>query len=183
MTQESYPASALHAYPGGPAAWIAAMSAKANREASVCAKNAHTDFCVKSVTRGAMGSRDEQSTTDGQKNAAGGSIGRNSHTTGVPNQTEQRYRDEFLIPRILSGEIAECVFEGRTFELAHRCTYTPDWWCRLADGREECHEVKGAHVWDDARVKAKVAARMNATICFYWCQWKGGKWRIKQIPA
>lgn len=32
MTQERYPASELQAYPGGPAAWVRAMSAKATRE-------------------------------------------------------------------------------------------------------------------------------------------------------
>lgn len=34
-----------------------------------------------------------------------------------PNLTEQRYRDTYLVPRILSGEIVECVFEGATIIL------------------------------------------------------------------
>ena len=161
--------AAIRDYPGGYERWHADMTREANANP------------VKSVTRGTMGCRDEQSTTDGQKNAAGGSTGRVSHTPGVPNQTETRYRDEFLIPRILSGEIAECVFEGCTFELAHRCTYTPDWWCRLADGQEECHEVKGDHVWEDSRVKCKVAARQNPCVRFVWGQWRGGKWNVREV--
>lgn len=35
MIQDHYPASALHDYPGGPAAWVRAMSAKATREGAL----------------------------------------------------------------------------------------------------------------------------------------------------
>ncbi len=163
------PQAAIRDYPGGYERWYADMAREAN---------AHP---VKSVTRGTEICQDRQSITDSQKNAGDGSTGRHRDVPTVPNQTEQRYRDEFLIPRILSGEIAECVFEGRTFELAHRCTYTPDWWCRLADGQEECHEVKGAYVWDDSRVKCKVAARQNPGVRFIWGQWRGGEWRVRAV--
>lgn len=117
------------------------------------------------------------------KNAAmGQESGKTAHARGEPNQTERRYRDEFLIPRILSGEIAECVFEGKTFELAHRCNYTPDWHVVRADGKVECHEVKGAMVWDDARVKLKVAARMNPEVKFVLARWWKETWKISTVP-
>lgn len=102
---------------------------------------------------------------------------------GTPNQTEQRYRDEFLVPRILSGGIAECIFEGRTFELAHQCTYTPDWYVIRSDGEIECHEVKGWHIWEDARVKLKVAARLNPCIKFFLSQLKNNAWKVKIVPS
>ncbi|MHC1788288.1 DUF1064 domain-containing protein [Solidesulfovibrio sp.] len=82
----------------------------------------------------------------------------------------------------MTGEIAECVFEGKTFELAHRCSYTPDWWVTLADGGVECHEVKGSHVWDDARVKLKVAARMNPEVKFVLARWWKETWKISTVP-
>lgn len=117
------------------------------------------------------------------KNASSGQkSGKTAHARGEPNVTESRYRNEFLIPRILNGEIASCVFEGKTFELAHRCTYTPDWWVTLADGSHEAHEVKGAMVWDDARVKLKVAARMNAEVKFVLARWRKETWKISTVP-
>ena len=117
------------------------------------------------------------------KNAASGQkSGKTTHARGEPNQTESRYRDEFLISRILSGEIVECVFEGKAFELAHRCSYTPDWYVVRADGGIECHEVKGAHVWDDARVKLKVAARLNPEVKFVLARWWKQTWKISVVP-
>lgn len=117
------------------------------------------------------------------KNAASGQkSGKTAHSRGEPNVTESRYRDEFLIPRILSGEIVECVFEGKTFELAHRCSYTPDWYVVRADGGIECHECKGAHVWDDARVKLKVAARLNPEVKFVLARWWKQTWKISVVP-
>lgn len=117
------------------------------------------------------------------KNAASGQkSGKTACARGEPNQTERRYRDEFLIPRILSGEIVEYVFEGKTFELAHRCSYTPDWYVVRADGGIECHEVKGAHVWDDARVKLKVASRLNPEVKFVLARWWKETWKISTVP-
>lgn len=169
---ETYSASELQSYPGGPAAWIRAMSAKSNREANRQG--------LKSTARGGGNGLDGQSAARGSKRAGAGGIGRAGNTPGVPNQTEQRYRDNFLVPRILAGEIVECVFEGRTFELAHRCTYTPDWCCRLADGTTECHEVKGPHVFGDSRIKFKWAKDKFRNVKWVWAQWRGGKWHVKE---
>lgn len=166
-------ASTIQAYPGGYERWHADMTREANRQS------------LKSAMRGTKICQDRQSITDSQKNAAGGSTGRNSHMPGVPNQTEQRYRDEFLIPRILSGEIAECVFEGVTLILsrAERCTYTPDFWVTLADGGYEAHEVKGAQVWEDSRIKVKWAATAFPGVWFVWGQWKNGKWKVREVKS
>lgn len=155
------PQAAIRDYPGGYERWHADMTRKANARP------------VKSATSGRRGARDEQSTTAVPKNAADGRSGRNGHIPG-PNQTEQRYRDEFLVPRILTGEIAECVYEGVTLILsrAERCTYTPDFWVRLADGSYEAHEVKGHMVWEDSRIKVKWAAQRFPEVRFVWGQWR-----------
>jgi hypothetical protein len=99
------------------------------------------------------------------------------------NQTERRYFETYLAPRILTGEIVSCEFEGRTFELARDCRYTPDFWVVLANGLQEAHEIKGAHVFEDSRIKVKWAAQKYLEVRFTWAQWKGGKWRIGRVGA
>lgn len=156
---------------GGFEAW--------HRKATLAA-NSHP---VKSPVLGRGKSENDGKYGHDHKNAAmEQESGKTAHARGEPNQTERRYRDEFLIPRILSGEITECVFEGKTFELAHRCSYTPDWYVVRADGGIECHEVKGAHIWDDSRVKLKVAARLNPEVKFVLARWWKETWKISTVP-
>lgn len=154
-------AKEIQDYPGGYPAWHAAISAASTRQANARPLSPIS----KTATTPAKPSRVKLSEHEEQ-----------------PNQTEIRYRDEFLVPRILTGEIVECVFEGKTFELAYRCTYTPDWYVVRANGVVECHEVKGGHVWEDARIKLKVAARMNPGIIFLLSQFKNNSWKIKIVP-
>ena len=162
----------IQAYPGGFAKWHADMSAKLTREGAR----------AKSPVLGRGQPMDDRDYGQGPKNAKTGRIG--GKTTGM-NETERRYRDAYLVPRILTGEIAECLYEGVTLVLAwgprreDRCTYTPDWWVKTADGGYEAHEVKGKQVWDDSRVKFKVAIGLFPGIKFVWGQWRNGKWIIK----
>ncbi len=77
---------------------------------------------------------------------------------GQMNATEAAY-DAVLDGRQHHGEIAWYKFEGLKLRLADNTFYTPDFAVMLADGRMECHEVKG--VWlDDARAKIKIAAAL-----------------------
>lgn len=174
---ETYPVSDLHSYPGGPAAWFRAMSAKYTREGN--------RQVLKPAARGEGKARGGQSTTGAPKNDGDGRSARTGQVPGVPNETEKRYRDEFLVPRILAGEISECVFEGKTYVLADgpkredKCEYTPDWYCQLFDGTIECHEVKGPHVWGDSRVKFKWAKDKFRDVKWVWAQWRDGKWHIR----
>jgi hypothetical protein len=71
-----------------------------------------------------------------------------------------------------------------TFRIANGCRYTPDL-VREEDGAlRGIYEVKGVHAWDDAIVKAKVAATR-----FPWAQlWlmspadRGRtRWRIERV--
>lgn len=88
---------------------------------------------------------------------AGGRTAR--RVPGEMNGTERSYFETVLKPRQLAGEIVRIDFEKHTFKLADDTRYTPDFWCLMADGTVEIHEVKG-FMEDDALVKIKVAASM-----------------------
>lgn len=77
--------------------------------------------------------------------------------TGM-NKTEAAYA-LVLEARRRAGEVRAYWYEAQTMKLAHDTRYTPDFLVVLADGTVELHEVKG--FWrDDAKVKAKVCARL-----------------------
>lgn len=77
---------------------------------------------------------------------------------GAMNKSEAAYA-ALLEARKQSGEVAWFKFEGIKLRLADNTFYTPDFAVMRADGRMECHEVKG--FWtDDARAKIKIAADM-----------------------
>ena len=82
--------------------------------------------------------------------------GKGRRKPGEMNETEKRYAQSLDL-RVHAGEILWWMYEGMTFRLAKRTTYTPDFNVMLPDGEIECHEVKGFWI-DDARVKIKVAA-------------------------
>lgn len=75
---------------------------------------------------------------------------------GAMNKSEAAYA-ALLEARKHAGEVAWFKFEGIKLRLADNTFYTPDFAVMLADGRMECHEVKG--FWtDDGRAKIKIAA-------------------------
>lgn len=99
----------------------------------------------------------------------------------APNKTELRFEQEIIKPS-LSPEAAYG-FQCMTFLLAPGLRYTPDWvvW-RKSDferspGWLTCYEIKGAHVWDDARVKFLTSRKLFPWITWEAWQWKGGEWR------
>jgi hypothetical protein len=73
------------------------------------------------------------------------------------NRTEAEYAG-MLDLRMRAGDIVWWRFEAIKIRLADNTFYTPDFLVLLSDMRLECHEVKGAFVMDDAKVKLKVAA-------------------------
>lgn len=82
-----------------------------------------------------------------------------SHTFGVMNRLETLY--SFHLEGLRqAGEIRWWEFERVTLRLAHRTTYTPDFFLKYADGRECFHETKGGFVREDGRLKLKIAAEM-----------------------
>ena len=100
---------------------------------------------------------------------------------GVMNKTEAAYA-QLLDIRQRLGEVREYHFEGLTFKLADGVRFTPDFFVVLADGTPEIHEIKG-FMRDDARVKARVCARMFPFRVKVIRRAKGGAWEVEEIPA
>jgi len=96
---------------------------------------------------------------------------------GTLNKTEREYRDRLEL-RQRAGEIAWFKFEGLKLRLADNTFYSPDFAVMLADGRLECHEVKGGIWEDDARVKIKVAASLYP-FAFFGIRKVRGAWEVE----
>jgi len=87
------------------------------------------------------------------------SLGRKPKGLGLDrmNKTEAEYAG-MLDALQFAGEIIWYRFEAIKIRLADNTFYTPDFLVLLADMRLEVHEVKGAFVMEDAKVKLKLAA-------------------------
>lgn len=77
------------------------------------------------------------------------------------NKTEQEYA-RMLGDQVRAGTVLWYRFEAIKIRLADLTFYTPDFLVLPASLQLEIHEVKGAFVMDDARVKLKVAAEIVA---------------------
>ncbi len=101
---------------------------------------------------------------------------------GQLNKTEAAY-EGLLRQRLITGEVQWFRFEGLKLRLADNTFYTPDFAVLVADGRLECHEVKG--YWtDDARVKIKIAAEMypiRFVACYLRPKKIGGGWTYEDF--
>jgi hypothetical protein len=96
------------------------------------------------------------------------------------NKTEAEYA-LMLDAEYKKGNIIYWAFEEVKFRLADNTFYTPDFMVLRHDGAVEFHEVKGAHVEEDARVKFKVA-RDSLPFRFVWAQkLKGGAWNVEVV--
>lgn len=104
---------------------------------------------------------------------------------GVQNNLEKDFYATYLLPRIKSGELSDIAYESRTFNLAHRCTYTPDFSGGLTNIGKNVHfEVKGQHRFKEKGIlKLKFAARCFMIQDFFLCEKKKGKWVVKLIPS
>lgn len=76
------------------------------------------------------------------------------------------------------GEIVDYRFEGVTIRLADDCRYTPDFFIivSLDPLKIRFAETKGKHIWDDSKIKWRVAKEQNS-----WAEWelwqkKGAEW-------
>lgn len=97
-----------------------------------------------------------------------------------PNQTELRFRREYLEPWLALKTIDEIgEHESINLNLANGCDYLTDWpvW---KGSKLTIYEVKGPKQFDDAVVKLKVASRQFKRIDFYICKWDG-EWRIQRV--
>lgn len=94
------------------------------------------------------------------------------------NKTEAEW-SRMLDARKLAGEIQHWSFEPIKIRLADRTYYEPDFLVVLASGELELHEVKGAFVQDDARVKFKVCAEHFPARLVWAQKVKGGAWKVE----
>lgn len=103
---------------------------------------------------------------------------------GQMNKLEAAYRNGVLADRVNRGEIVVVDFERITFKLADDTRYTPDFFCLMADGTIEFHEVKG-FMEDDAWVKLKLVAEQHPWFAFVLVTRKkkadGGGWSFRTI--
>lgn len=94
------------------------------------------------------------------------------------NKTEFEW-SAMLEARKLAGEIAYYSFEPIKVRMADNTFYTPDFMVMLTSGELELHEVKGAFVMDDARLKFKLVAEHFPARLVWAQKCKGGAWKIE----
>lgn len=87
------------------------------------------------------------------------------------NKTEARFFAE-LEARQRHGEFVAAHFERITLRLADGCRFTPDFTIVGNDGKLTFWEVKGAHVWEDSKIKFRVAREQNPWAEFAMFQWQ-----------
>lgn len=83
-----------------------------------------------------------------------------------PNKTEGRFL-AICEARKKRSEIVDYAFEPITFKLAPDLRYTPDVMIQESHERILFVEVKGAHTWEDARVKFLMARELHP-----WASWE-----------
>ena len=106
----------------------------------------------------------------GRKPKAGGARGM--------NKTEAEW-SHILQARLLAGELLYWSYEPIKVRMADLTFYTPDFMVVLASGELELHEVKGAFVMDDARLKFKLVAEHFPARLVWAQKLKGGAWKVE----
>lgn len=99
----------------------------------------------------------------------------------LPNKTENEF-GAILEARRRKGEFAYPVrFEAVKLRVAGNCYYTPDWMTtsESISGAPfiTFFEVKGAHIWEDSKVKFKAAKELHPWASFEMWQKKAGEWK------
>lgn len=90
---------------------------------------------------------------------------------------EKRMADVMDIRKRL-GDVVDWWFENITFRTgAGRTYYRPDFVAMLPNGSIEVTEVKGKHIWDDARDRFKSAALMYPFARWRMLKWEDDDWR------
>jgi hypothetical protein len=96
--------------------------------------------------------------------------GRQNSKRGM-NQTEREY--SLILQAAYPDQIIR--FEEIKLRISDGCWYTPDFFL-FVDGCPTFFEVKGAHVWDDSRVKFKAARELHKWANLELHQKKAGIW-------
>jgi hypothetical protein len=101
-----------------------------------------------------------------------------AEASGRMNKTEGEWAT-MLEARKRAGEVAYWSFEPIKVRLADLTFYTPDFLVMLASGELELHEVKGAFVMEDARLKFKLVAEHFPARLVWAQKLKGGAWKVE----
>jgi hypothetical protein len=95
------------------------------------------------------------------------------------NKTETDF-SHILEAQKRRGEILTYTYEGVTLSIGIGCKFTPDFFVVVSHDplRLRCCETKGRHIWDDAKVKYRVARSIHS-----WAEWQlwqkvGGQWSM-----
>ena len=99
---------------------------------------------------------------------------------GQMNKSEQAYAQhlEHLKQR---GDLLWWKFEGMKFRLADKTFLTPDFAVMKRDGQISLHDVKGGYIFEDAKVKMKVAAEQYPFEFVIVKKDRGGIWSMTPI--
>lgn len=97
------------------------------------------------------------------------------------NNLERRFELECLEPWKFERRIAAYDFEVITLRIGNGVTFRPDFWTVDSEGRTVFYECKGKRVWDDAKVKIKVAAAQYQAYEFYLCRRETCGWVIDRV--
>ncbi len=96
------------------------------------------------------------------------------------NGLERKFRDDYIMPRVRTGEILTWSFEMFTIKLAHNLHYTPDFRIKNAAGVVAFYETKG-FLREDAWIKMKICEKL-VDESLYLCKWsKAGGWSIAPV--
>lgn len=94
------------------------------------------------------------------------------------NKTEARMA-QLLEAQKRNGEIESYAYEAITLRLGADCRFTPDFFVVVGYGegtekRLRFVESKGGHIWEDSKIKFRVAKEM-----FPWAEWEMWQWKNK----
>jgi hypothetical protein len=93
------------------------------------------------------------------------------------NKTEMAFEQEFLWPRVQTGELEFYRYESLKLVLGEKKIFTPDYHGRwAATGIIQIWEVKGPWIYEDAMVKFDTARRQFPEFEFELWQRKKGEW-------
>ena len=100
--------------------------------------------------------------------------------SGQMNKSEAAYAAhlEHLKQR---GDVLWYRFEGIKLRLADKTFLTPDFAVMKRDGQISLHDVKGGYIFEDAKVKMKVAAEQYPFEFVVVKKDRGGIWALQTI--
>jgi hypothetical protein len=112
---------------------------------------------------------------------SGGVRGKSAAKRQEMNKTEAAFFRTVLRRLEENGVAARIKWQPIRIYLNSGCSYRPDFCVWEKCGSRRFYEVKGPHVYSrDSAVLFKQAATENPEDRFFWAQWDGSKWNIRE---